>query len=142
MGNEKFFKFIHNIDMYNSIWYNSLTKPAFSPPDWFFAPAWSFLYILIFASFIFYFLKKEENKESGYLFFGVQLLLNIIWSPVFFLAKSIFGAFLIIILLDIFVFLTIRKFYSVSKITGILLIPYFIWIIFATYLNAGFLILN
>ena len=128
--------------MYNSLWYNSLTKPLFAPPDWIFAPVWGILYVLIFASLILYFLKKENNKENGYLFFGIQLFLNIIWSPVFFLAKNIIGALFIIVLLDIFVFLTIRKFYSVSKIAGILLIPYLIWIIFATYLNAGYLILN
>ncbi|MBR1460038.1 tryptophan-rich sensory protein [bacterium] len=128
--------------MYNSIWYNNLTKPLFAPPDWLFAPVWMVLYVLIFAALVFYFLQKTENKESGYLFFGIQLFLNIIWSPIFFMAKNIAGAFFVIILLDIFVVLTLIKFYSVKKIAGILLVPYLIWILFATYLNGGYLFLN
>ena len=131
-----------NINMYNSIWYNNLTKPLFAPPDWLFAPVWMVLYVLIFAALVFYFLQKTENKESGYLFFGIQLFLNIIWSPIFFMAKNIAGAFFVIILLDIFVVLTLIKFYSVKKIAGILLVPYLIWILFATYLNGGYLFLN
>ena len=128
--------------MYSSVWYNNLIKPHFAPPNEIFTPVWIVLYILIFVALIFYFLPKKQNKESGYLFFGVQLFLNLVWSPVFFLAKSIAGAFLVIILLDIFVILTILKFYSVKKIAGILLIPYLIWILFATYLNGGYLFLN
>ena len=133
---------LKNTIMYNSVWYNNLTKPPFAPPNEIFAPVWSVLYLLIFTSFIIYFLKKAKNKESGYFFFGGQLFLNIIWSLIFFLTKSIAGAFLVIILLDIFVVLTIIKFYSIKKIAGILLIPYLIWILFATYLNAGYLFLN
>ena len=128
--------------MYNSIWYNNLTKPFLAPPNEIFAPVWMVLYVLIFAALVFYFLQKTENKESGYLFFGIQLFLNIIWSPIFFMAKNIAGAFFVIILLDIFVVLTLIKFYSVKKIAGILLVPYLIWILFATYLNGGYLFLN
>ena len=128
--------------MYNSVWYNSLIKPDLAPPDWIFAPVWMILYLLIFLSLILYFLKIAENKKPGYIFWSIQFLLNIIWSPIFFLAKNITGAFLVIIFLDIFVILTIIKFYSVRKITGILLFPYLIWILFATYLNAGYLLLN
>lgn len=128
--------------MYNSIWYNSLTKPFLAPPDAIFAPVWGVLYILIFAALFIYIFKKAENKESGYLFFGIQLLLNIIWSPIFFGAHSILGALIVIVFLDTFVFLTIRKFYSIKNSAGILLIPYFIWCLFATYLNIGYLLLN
>ena len=51
-------------------------------------------------------------------------------------------ALAVVIVLDIFVFLTIKKFYSVSKLSGLILIPYFIWVLFATYLNMGYFILN
>ncbi len=128
--------------MFNSIWYNSLTKPFLAPPNEIFAPVWGILYVLIFLALIIYIVQKAKNKTSGYFFFGIQLLLNIIWSPVFFWGKNILAAMFVIIFLDIFVFLTIRKFYSVKNIAGILLIPYFIWILFATYLNAGYLLLN
>ncbi len=128
--------------MFNSAWYNNLIKPAFAPPNSLFAPAWAFLYTTIIIALIIYISKPHNNKISGYIYFGIQLVLNLIWSPVFFGLKSMGFALVIIILLDIFVFFTIRKFYSVSKISGLILIPYFLWIIFATYLNAGYLILN
>lgn len=128
--------------MYNSVWYNNLVQPVFSPPSSVFVPVWAALYISIFAALILYFIKNEENKGLGYFYFILQLVLNIAWSPVFFILKSIKGALVIVILLDIAVFLTIRKFYSVSKPAGVVLIPYFLWILFATYLNIGYLVLN
>ncbi len=128
--------------MYNSTWYMNLTKPVFSPPNWVFTPVWSFLYITLFSALSIYIYSYGENKNLGYLFFIIQMLLNIIWSPVFFGLKSIFGALIVVILLDIFVILTIWKFFKVSKIAGIILIPYLIWILFATYLNIAYLILN
>ena len=128
--------------MYNSLWYHSLTKPFLAPPDWIFQPVWSVLYFMIFAALVFYICKKSDDKKSGYIFYVIQLVLNVAWSPVFFVCKRIFPALAVIFLLDFFVFLTIRKFYSVSKISGILLIPYFVWILFASYLNIGYFLLN
>lgn len=128
--------------MFNSFWFNNLNKPFLSLPNEIFAPVWSVLYTLIFISLVFYVFKKETNKKQGYIYFFTQLILNLLWAPSFFIFKNISLALIIIIFLDIFVFLTIKKFYSVSKISGILLIPYFIWILFATYLNIGYLILN
>lgn len=128
--------------MYNSDWYNSLIKPFLSPPDRVFLPVWTVLYITILISFILYFINPNKNKKSGYIFFFVQLVLNLSWSFVFFKFKSISGGLIIIFLLGVFIFLTIKKFYSVSKISGLILIPYFLWVLFAAYLNLGFLILN
>lgn len=128
--------------MYNSDWYNSLIKPFLSPPDGVFLPVWTVLYITILISFILYFINPNKNKKSGYIFFFVQLVLNLSWSFVFFKFKSISGGLIIIFLMGVFIFLTIKKFYSVSKISGLILIPYFLWVLFATYLNLGFLILN
>ena len=128
--------------MFNSIWYQNLIKPDFSLPDWVFAPVWAVLYVLIFLALAFYINSEGENKNQGYTFFIMQMLLNIIWTPVFFGMKSILGGLVIIILLDIFVFLTMYKFFQSSKIAGFLLLPYFIWLIFATYLNIGYFILN
>ena len=128
--------------MFNSFWHDSLTKPFLSPPNWVFAPVWLILYITIFVSLILYTLKPAEGKTLGYIFFGVQLILNLLWSPAFFGMQNILLAFVIVLLLDIFVLLTILEFYSVSKVAGIILIPYLLWILFATYLNCAYLILN
>lgn len=128
--------------MFDSIWFQNLIRPELAPPDWLFAPVWIVLYITIFVSFVLYCIKKVQDKKTGYLFFCVQLLLNLTWTPVFFVLKNILLAFIIIVLLDIFVYLTIQKFYSISKLAGILLIPYLLWILFATYLNGAYLVLN
>lgn len=129
--------------MYNSVWFNSLTKPFLNPPSKVFPPVWSVLYILIFISLFFYIVAKTGNlKMRGYLYFGVQILLNLLWSPVFFLMHNIALALFIVILLDIFVILTMKNFYKASKLAAFLLVPYLLWIFFATYLNFAYLILN
>lgn len=128
--------------MYNFQWYHNLIKPPFTPPDWIFTPAWTILYFTIFLAFILYLTKNTQDKKARYIYFTVQMLLNLLWAPAFFGIKNILLGLIIIIALDIFVFLTIRKFYSVSILAGLILIPYFLWIMFATYLNIGYLILN
>lgn len=128
--------------MFNSNWYYNLIKPPFAPPDWLFAPVWTILYITIFIAFILYYKKPFLNKTSGYIYFSIQLFLNLIWPFVFFGLKNISLGLVVIIFLNIFVFLTIKKFYEVSKLSACLLLPYFLWILFATYLNTGYQILN
>lgn len=128
--------------MYKSDWYYNLLKPYFTPPDSMFPPVWSVLYITIFVALLLYIHKKGENKKIGYAYFISQLILNLLWTPSFFYFKNIKLALIVIIFLDIFVLLTIKKFYSVSKLSGLILIGYFVWILFATYLNIGYLILN
>ena len=129
--------------MYNSYWYSNLIKPAFTPPAVIFSPVWIFLYATLLVSLILFSVKPAyENKLLGYLCFITQMLLNLIWSPAFFYFKNIGLALIIIILLDIFVILTMKRFFTVSKTAAIILLPYLIWISFATYLNTGFFILN
>ncbi len=129
--------------MHNSTWYNGLTKPPFSPPDWLFAPVWSVLYFLIALSLIIYSVKKTNlNKVKGYVCFGLQIILNFLWIPAFFALKNITLALIIVILLNIFIIMTVRYFFAVSKVASLLLVPYLIWTLFATYLNFSYLILN
>ena len=129
--------------MFDTEWYNLLIKPPFTPPAWIFAPAWVFLYLTILVSLILFTTKhRGQNKVNGYIYFIIQLLLNIIWVPLFFIQKNVGLAFIDIIFLDVFVFLTIKEFYKTSQSSAIILIPYFIWILFATYLNCGILFLN
>ena len=128
--------------MFKSVWYYNLQKPLFAPPNWIFPPVWSILYFTMFMALLLYIAKPAQNKKSGYMYFAAQLTLNLLWTPVFFGLKNIVLALIIIILLDIFVVLTIKSFYNVSKLSGVILIPYLIWILFATYLNIGYLLLN
>jgi len=128
--------------MFKTEWYYNLIKPAFAPPDLVFRPVWIILYITIFISLFLYIKAPYKNKSFGYILFFTQLLLNLMWTPIFFIMHNIAYALFIIVLLDIFVLLTIKSFYKINKYSGLLLIPYFIWILFATYLNMGYLILN
>ena len=128
--------------MFKSVWYYNLTKPPLAPPDWIFPPVWSILYFSMLVALLLYLFKPTQNKKSGYIYFIAQLILNLLWTPAFFYLRNIVLALIVIILLDIFVILTIKSFYKVSKISGLILIPYLIWILFATYLNIGYLVLN
>lgn len=129
--------------MYNSIWFDNLNKPFLNPPSWVFTPVWMVLYITIILSLLIYiFTPSIQNKIKGYIFFTIQMILNLLWSPVFFYWKNIGLALLIIILMIVFVILTISQFHKTSKLSAFILVPYLLWIIFAGYLNTAFLIIN
>ena len=128
--------------MFKSVWYYNLTKPPLAPPDWIFPPVWSILYFTILTALLLYIFTPVQYKKSGYIYFIAQLILNFLWTPTFFYLQNIVLALIVIILLDIFVILTIKSFYKVSKISGLILMPYLLWILFATYLNIGYLVLN
>lgn len=127
----------------NLNWYDTLNKPIFTPPSDVFAPAWTILYILIFLSLVLFLTQKSfESKKAGIILFLIQLVLNFLWSPVFFYWHNTGLALVVIILLIITVIATMAAFYRVSHISAFLLVPYLLWLIFAAYLNFGFLILN
>lgn len=143
MENKKNFNYPNNKSMINYSWYETLIKPNFAPPAWIFSPVWTILYISIFIALIFY--AKTFNlkdKRWGYALFIGQMLINFAWTPIFFGLKNIGLALAIIVLLDILVLWNIVVFYKNSKPAGLILVPYFLWILFATYLNFGYFILN
>jgi tryptophan-rich sensory protein len=118
-------------------WYLTLNKPSFNPPNWLFAPVWTVLYILMGIAAGWVWGKGFHHKyvKTGLYHFGFQLLLNALWSIVFFGLKSPFYALWVILALLIMLILTIRWFKVVSKVAAILLIPYLVWVCFATLLN-------
>ncbi len=129
--------------MYDFTWYQSLIKPPLAPPAWLFSPVWIILYISMGVALFLYAKKhSEKSKAWGYVLFFTQLLLNLAWTPAFFGVKNIALALAIVILLDILVLFNIIEFSKISKSAGRTLIPYLLWILFATYLNFGYLILN
>lgn len=124
-------------------WYNTLNKPVFTPPSEIFAPAWTVLYALMFLSLVLFFTAKTDiDKTQGTALFLTQLILNLLWSPIFFYWHNLSLSLIIIVLLLAFTLTTIVSFYKISAIASFLLIPYFLWICFATYLNYGFMIMN
>lgn len=125
-------------------WYATLNKPFFAPPNWLFGPAWTLLYFLMGISFYLIWKQNSKSKEAktAKKFFLAQLFLNFIWSPIFFGLRSPLLGLIIIIILWAFIIATIRKFYPLSKWAAYLLIPYLLWVIFATSLNGAILFLN
>ena len=129
--------------MFDFSWYSTLVHPPLAPPAWIFAPVWTILYISMGIALFLYARKLSyERKGWGYVLFFTQLLVNLAWTPAFFGVKNISLALALLILLDILVLFNIIEFSKVSKSAARTLIPYFIWLIFATYLNIWILFLN
>jgi tryptophan-rich sensory protein len=126
------------------IWFATLAKPWFAPPNWLFAPAWTVLYILMgAASFLIYQKREIDPRADGALkVYGLQLFLNLLWSVIFFGLRSITGGFIVIVLLWVLIVVTIRRFHTISPAAGMLLVPYIAWVTFAAILNFGILQLN
>ncbi|MCL5125531.1 MAG: tryptophan-rich sensory protein [Deltaproteobacteria bacterium] len=125
-------------------WYPTLVKPAFSPPNWVFAPVWTLLYAMMgIAAYLIY--RKGMGKTAvrfALLVFALQLLINLKWSLIFFGLHSISGALLAILVLWALIALTIYKFYKIDKQAAYWMIPYLAWVSFAALLNAALWLLN
>ena len=121
--------------------YGDMVKPPLSPPSYIFPIVWTILYILMGISYFIATKDKENDKELNQIYI-LQLLVNFFWPIIFFVLKMYFTAFFWIILLLILVIIMIKELLKNNKISGYLQIPYFIWLLFATYLNIGIFLLN
>ena len=125
-------------------WYTTLQKPSFTPPNWLFAPVWLTLFFLMGISLYLVWnkgLKNKRVKNSLYLF-GLQLILNAVWSLLFFGLRSPFLGLIEIVFLWVFILLTILKFYKISRTAAWLLVPYIVWVSVALMLNFSIWWLN
>ena len=125
-------------------WYAGLKKPAFTPPNSAFGPVWITLYLLMGIAVFLVWREGlgQEGVTAAFIVFWIQLVLNILWSVVFFRRKSILGGMVVILLLWIAILVSIIMFFGVSPIAGGLLIPYIIWVSVAANLNVQVWILN
>ena len=121
--------------------YNMLQKPSLAPPGAVFPIVWTILYILMGVSYGILKVNNQTDEEIDWIYY-IQLAINALWSIIFFNFKWRLFAFVWIVLLAVAVISMIRKFYNKNKISGLLQIPYILWVIFAAYLNLGFYILN
>ncbi len=125
-------------------WYALITKPALNPPSWVFGPVWTTLFVLMGIS-AFLIWKKGLDQKGVKVALGIflgQLILNTLWSIIFFGLHSPFWAFIEIIFLWLAILTTIVAFYKISKTAGWLLVPYLLWVSFASYLNYSIYALN
>ncbi len=124
-------------------WYTDLSKPSFQPPNWLFAPVWTVLYIMMGLSFWLIWRQpasRERNMQVSIFLF--QLLLNFLWSIFFFNFHMIGIALIDIVALWVMILVTIFSFRRVSKTAAWLLVPYLLWVSFATVLNWKIYTLN
>lgn len=125
-------------------WYPTLAKPSFNPPAWVFGPAWTLLYILMGVA-LFLVWRQGLNTPGvrvALIAFAVQLVLNALWSIIFFGLQSPGWAFVEIVLLWLAIVVTLWTFWRVVPAAGWLLAPYLAWVSFATVLNGSIWILN
>jgi benzodiazapine receptor len=129
---------------HSSGWYEALKKPVFTPPAWVFGPVWTVLYLLMGIA-LFLVWRKGVSSAAGktaIAAFILQMVLNVIWTPIFFGLKLPLIAFGDIVMLWLAVITTILSFWKVSRPAAILLLPYIIWVSFAAILNVSFCLLN
>jgi benzodiazapine receptor len=125
-------------------WYASLQKPFFTPPGWVFAPVWITLFILMgIALYLVWESGRDRHDvQAALAVFGVQFILNILWSFLFFGIRSPILGFADIILLWVMIAVTIAAFYRVKKSAAFLLIPYIAWVSIAMALNGAVYFMN
>lgn len=128
----------------DSSWYGALEKPPFNPPGWVFGPVWTVLYAMMGLAAYLVWREGTDRREvrTALGLFVAQLVLNGIWTPVFFGAESIVGGAIVIVLLLVVLALTVRAFFRISRTAGWLLVPYLLWAGFATLLNLSIWVLN
>lgn len=121
--------------------YNNLQKPFLSPPSIVFPIVWTILYILMGISYGILENNDLVDRKVNWIYY-MQLFVNSLWSIFFFLLKWRLFAFIWIVLLAILVIIMIKEFYKKNKVTGLLQIPYILWVLFASYLNISIYLLN
>lgn len=119
-------------------WYEQLQKPSITPPDWVFGPAWTILYIMMSISVFLVWNKGLDHPKVklAICIFLIQLALNAAWTPMFFGFHLILPALIDIVLLFIAILITMLAFKGISFWASMLLLPYLLWVGFATILNA------
>lgn len=125
-------------------WYAGLNRPDFSPPNWIFGPVWTTLYIMMgIAAYMVYAkgVKKKEVKIALSIF-GAQLALNTLWSVLFFGLQSPLYGLVCIVALWLAIAATIWKFWGISRNAALLLVPYILWVSFASVLNYSIWMMN
>lgn len=128
----------------DSNWYKNLIKPSFNPPSWVFGPVWTILYIMMGISAYLIWGKRDENSLAiiALIIFFIHLIFNATWSIAFFGLQNPALAFINIIILLFFIITLIFIFFKIDKTACYLLIPYLLWVSFATILNYSIWQLN
>lgn len=125
-------------------WYTTLAKPSFNPPNGIFPPVWTSIFILMGISAYLVWQKRHtiSHLPRTIAIYLIQLILNLMWSFIFFYAHQIGVALVEIVFLLIIVIINATVFYKINKLAGLLFIPYILWLGFATVLTYNIFTLN
>ena len=123
-------------------WHHSLKKSPLSPPPWVFYVVWPILYFLIALSLYNYLQTTGFVYTKGLLYFGIQLVANLLWLPLFLGQRSIKIALIDVVVMCLFTYLAITEFNEVNKEASMMLYPYLSWLLFAMYLNGYMVVKN
>ncbi|MCU0359825.1 MAG: tryptophan-rich sensory protein [Bacteroidia bacterium] len=123
-------------------WYSQINKPSWNPPNWLFGPVWTVLYLLMGVAFALVWNGQGKNKRMALTLFVLQFVLNLLWSFLFFGLARMDWALIEILLLLVFITLTISAFSKINRTAAILMIPYLLWVGFASLLNSSLYFLN
>ncbi len=121
-------------------WYAALAKPSFNPPNWIFGPVWSILYVMI--AIAGWRLWENHRSSTAMKIWWAALVLNFLWSPVFFGFQNLALSLVVIVALLILIYAFIAKTWHLDRLAAWLFVPYAAWVSFATLLNASILWLN
>lgn len=117
-------------------WYQALDRPSFTPPGWLFGPVWTLLYTLMgIALYLVWRRRREDGARLALGVFALQLVLNAAWTPLFFGARELVAASVLIVVLWLAIAATIVLFWRVYRLAGALLLPYLVWVGYATVLT-------
>ena len=123
--------------------YTMMEKPPLAPPGWVFPVVWTILYVLMgIAAYRIWINPNGEERRNALLFYGIQLVVNVLWPIIFFEWQAYWLAFFWLLLLWYLVFVTWQKFRALDKRAGVLLVPYLAWLTFAGYLNLAIAIMQ
>ena len=123
-------------------WYRTLRKPGWTPPDWLFPIAWTVLYGMMALAAWLVTLGASPLAFAALALWGWQLVLNAVWTPVFFGLHRIGAAFAVILALWVAVALTTWVFFQIATVPGLLLVPYLVWVSYAAALNLAIWLMN
>ena len=125
-------------------WYADLNKPPGTPPNWLFGPVWTALYAMMGTALALVWHRATPGpvRKTALTWFAIQLVLNLAWTPVFFGLHQMLVALVIIVAMLVAIGITISKFRPIDRFAAWLLIPYAIWVSYATWLNTGYWWLN
>ena len=122
--------------------YETINTPSFAPPGIVFPIVWTFIYILMGISSGIIYNSKSKDKDNALFIYIIQLMVNFVWSIIFFNLRAFLLAFLLIIVLWVLIVLMISRFYKIDKTAAYLQIPYLLWVTFAGILSFAIYLLN